>query len=372
MEETRKLATVVKVIDLAPIIGRDLIEVAVVKGWRCIVKKGEFKIGDLAIYFAIDSVPDFDDPHFSFLKGKHNRIKTIKMAGVVSQGLLGQLSWYAERTGNDSEKLQEFDDITEAMGIVKYIHEEEYNQYSTGKSGSNGKSVVREEMPPYVLKTDSVRLQNNPESYFAAIADKSIVITRKEDGCSCTFIFKDGDYKICGRNYVWNEEFDVSTVGHYFHIQDKFQLKEKLFAMNRNIAIQGEIIGPKVNGNRLKLKELSFSVFDVFDIDHQSYLSYDEMVSVCHALELPTVPVVYRGPAAALEMTVEYFLSMAESVEYLKGVGAEGMVVRTDIPSPAEAGAEAEASAAEAASSSMAHRVHFKVISNKYLLKHDL
>ena len=82
----RKLAYVAKVDNLLPIRGKDRIVLAEIKGWKCIVKKDEFKVGDFCVYIGIDSVPDFDDPNFSFLREKRStteRIKTMKMGGVV-------------------------------------------------------------------------------------------------------------------------------------------------------------------------------------------------------------------------------------------------------------------------------------------------
>ena len=51
----RQLATIRKIEDLQPIEGADLIEVASIGGWKVVVKKGEYAVGDLAVYFEIDS-----------------------------------------------------------------------------------------------------------------------------------------------------------------------------------------------------------------------------------------------------------------------------------------------------------------------------
>jgi RNA ligase (TIGR02306 family) len=355
MNDTVNLAYVAKVIDLRPIPGKDLIELAVIKGWKCIVKKEEFRVGDLAIYLAIGSVPDFEDPHFAFLKQKgYNRIKTVKMGGVISQGLLGPMSWLTDRGIASLEKYKEDDDVSTEMGVTKFVAPEESAQYDNAPRDPRDKTLPRKEFPAMVRKTDATRLQHYPDYFFSAIRDREVTITRKEDGCSSTFIFNNGEYMLCGRNFVWNEE-DRHTNAHYFEIQDRFDLKNKMTSLGRNIAIQGEICGPKINGNRGRLTGRTFSVFDVYDIDAQEYLPYDELCQVCEELGLSTVPLLYRGPANALDLTVEGFLKLAEAVEYAKGVPGEGIVVKADA-NPAE----------------QKHRVHFKTISNKYLLKHDL
>lgn len=87
----RSLAHIERIIDIKPIDGADKIEVATVLGWKCVVRKGEFKVGDLAIYIEIDSIVDTTRSYFSFLKEKNKneyRIKTRKFKGCISQGLL--------------------------------------------------------------------------------------------------------------------------------------------------------------------------------------------------------------------------------------------------------------------------------------------
>jgi RNA ligase (TIGR02306 family) len=352
MESTNNLAYLVRVVDLRPIPGKDLIVLAVVKGWKCIVKKDEFKVGDLAVYLAIGSVPDFEDPHFAFLKQKgFNRIKTVKMGGVVSQGLLGPISWITDRAETDVSTLSEGDDVSGVMGVTKFIPPEENAQYE----GRVSNGVARAPFPDCVPKTDATRLQHDPTYFIDSIRDGDVVITRKEDGCSCTFVVNDGVYMLCGRNFVWNDD-EAGTFAHYFNIQDRFGLKDKLPLLGKNIAIQGEIVGPKINGNRLKLTGINFAVFDIYDIDTQEYYNYDAMCNLCEELGLPTVPLLYRGPAAGLDLSVDGFLGLAERTEYSKGVPAEGIVVRSDTPTGPPGGG----------------RVVFKAISNKYLMKHDL
>ena len=93
---TRKLASIRRITDIQPIKGADALVVATVDGWKVVVKKDEFKVGDLAVYIEIDSlVPHELAPFLS--KGqepreyngvKGERLRTIKLRGQVSQGLL--------------------------------------------------------------------------------------------------------------------------------------------------------------------------------------------------------------------------------------------------------------------------------------------
>lgn len=336
MTDHSHLAFVVRIAALSDIVGRTDIELAMVKGWKCIVKKGEFAVNELAVYCAIGSIPD-----------KHDRVKTIAVGGIVSQGVLKPLSAipHLKVSKRKLSEYQEDDSVAEEMNVTKDIPKEERAQYDTKKA--------HEEFPSFVPKTDSMRLQHHPDVFLTALLDKSIVITRKEDGCSCTFAYKDQRYMLCGRNYIWKNA-DRASSPEYFDMQDKYDLKKKLRELGKNIAIQGEIVGPKINGNRMKLKERELFVFDVYNIDAQQYYGYDDMCAVCAELGLNTVPLLYRGNAAALDLSVEGFLRMAENTEYAKGVAAEGIVVKSDDPAW------------------RMRRVHFKAISNKYLLEHNL
>jgi RNA ligase (TIGR02306 family) len=92
----RKLASIQEIISVEDIPGADNIQVATVKGWKLVVKRDEFKAGDKAIYFEIDSFLPIKD-EFEFLRKSSFkrmgdlegfRLKTIKLRGQVSQGLL--------------------------------------------------------------------------------------------------------------------------------------------------------------------------------------------------------------------------------------------------------------------------------------------
>ena len=143
------------------------------------------------------------------------------MGGVISQGLLGPMSWLTDRGVTDITSFKEGDDVAELMGVTKFIPLEESDQYD--KSSVN----TRKDFPHYVPKTDAIRLQHDPDEFLSRIKDREVTITRKEDGCSCTIIYNSGQYMLCGRNYVWNDS-DRASNGHYFRIQDQFDLQHVL------------------------------------------------------------------------------------------------------------------------------------------------
>jgi RNA ligase (TIGR02306 family) len=286
-------------------------------------------MGDLSVYVALG------------YKAKGiNTSKAYAMGGVLSQGTLLPMSCLFASGVTDLSKFEENDSVALELKVTKVIPREEQSQYKQGN---------RKEFPEYVPKTESIRLQHDPDLFFAAIQDKDIVITGKQDGCSATYIHKGGKFVMCGRNFIWNA-LDIKEQPVYFQMEDKFDLKRSMAKLNRNIAIQGEICGPKINGNRLALKEHHLYVFDVFDIDRQIFYGYDEMRAVCDILGLTPVPLVYRGPAigAMPTFTVDNIMTLANAQEYSPGLPAEGIVVKSDDPNW------------------RSRRVHFKVISDTY------
>jgi len=80
----RQLAYVVLIDGIEPIPGYDRVEHAIVGGWRVIVQKDQFKVGDPAIYFEIDSRVPSDKECFAFLEKRNYKVKTLKMCKTIS------------------------------------------------------------------------------------------------------------------------------------------------------------------------------------------------------------------------------------------------------------------------------------------------
>ena len=333
----RKLASVVKVLDIQPIAGADAIEVATVKGWKVVVKKSEYKIGDLAVYYEIDSFLPVT-PQFEFLRKssykKMNdkegfRLKTIKLKGQLSQGLLTPIP------KGLLVPAQEGDNLTELLGIVKY--EPPIPAELAGE--------IKGSFPSFIPKTDEVRIQNFESEVGIPIANERVYITEKVDGTSFTCYVKDGVFGVCGRNWELKETEGNSL----WRMANKLNLREKLLSLKRNIAFQGELFGSGINGNWYKLNDHQLMFFTGYDIDNQKRLPFNELLNIFEKLELSSVPVidyVTTIPDGTQAEIVEYMLMYAESNSHINdAVENEGIVVR---------GLEKEFS--------------FKAISNKWLL----
>lgn len=418
----RKLASVVRVDEILPIPNADAIELARIKGWQCVVKKGEFKHGDLAVYLEIDAVPP-DVREFSWLwqpktfkvgdrvrfkdrewniielreekpddvpeaKGRiyvlealtvrdktirdgtrdeigdiyfaapaeqlrvprpeRYRIRTIRLRGCVSQGLLVPVGSVlsiqffdpvmtapAPSDGCPEAGLVEGIDLTERLGVTKY-------EPPMPQGGD-----LRGPFPPFAPKTDETRVQSAPE-VLEELVGKPYVVTLKCDGTSVTFGFHKGEFHVCSRNYSLAEGANL-----YWHMARKYNIKEMLEVYS-HLVVQGEIVGPNIAKNLLGLTQQELRVFSIYDQDEGRYLPHTEVVRLCdEVLNLPLVPVLLEGDAFP-EFTVDLLLKLAEGKYPRTSNEREGIVIR-----PRDE---------ELFSTTLMSRLSFKVISNRYLL----
>ena len=336
MNTERKLASVVKIVDIQPIVGADAIVVATVKGWKVVVKKDEYKVGDLAVYYEIDSFLPIR-PQFEFLRkssfkrmgsSEGFRLKTIRLRGQISQGLLTPIP---EGIINPKEG----DDLTEALDIVKY--EPPIPAQLAGK--------IKGTFPSFIPKTDEIRIQNfENEVGFSPVGER-VYVTEKLDGTSFTCYFNNGVFGVCGRNWELSETDDNSL----WRMAKVLELKEKMTKHGKNIALQGELIGAGINGNLYGLSDHKLFFFTGYDIDKGRRMFFDELEWVLFGMDLQMVPVLLEKYGFVIPNEgniVDYMLKYAEGKSVLNTeVDREGIVVR---------GLEREFS--------------FKAISNSYLL----
>lgn len=305
----RKLASIRKISDIQPIEGADAIEVAVVDGWKVVIKKGEFAIGDSAIYLEIDSwVPHeiapflskgHDPREYNGVKGE--RLRTVKLRGQVSQGLLLNYwdfpdvvkEFHKTRIVDPNDSDRSFD-VTDILGIQKW--EAPIPAQLQGQAKGTFPSSL-------IPKTDQERIQN----CFRDIEKKGDVtyeVTMKLDGSSMTIFRWEGELRVCSRNMelkINDENKDNTFVAMALEIGDRIP---------EGVALQGELMGPGVQGNREGLKDHKFFVFDIFDIQKHEYLSPFDRRTLCINLDIEHVPVwsrSYKAPAS-----VEEGLALAE------------------------------------------------------------
>jgi len=330
----RKLVTVQAIQELKPIEGADRIEVARVKGWWVVVRKDEFPVGAKVLYFEIDSLlpikPEYEfllkgsKPKKMLVEGKEVegiRLKTIKLKGQISQGLILPLPVEL------SDK-QEDEDVSELLGVIKY----------EAPVASCLAGVAKGSFPSFIPKTDEERVQNMKNLF------DNFYVTEKLDGTSVTFYKKDGVFGACSRNL---ELVEGDTT--HWKLAKKYDLVNKL---PEGLAIQGEIIGEGIQGNPLKQTGQDVYIFSMYNIKSGGYLPYGALTGLCNSIGIKTVPVV--------DDNFQLPKSIAELLVYADGKSAlnqecdrEGVVIRHKTKTNYKEGDS------------------FKVISNQYLLKHE-
>lgn len=330
----RHLATIQVVKNIQPIQGADKIVTAQIKDWNVVTQKDNFKIGDKCVYFEIDSFLPINKT-FEFLTKSSTpktlnidgvdktgiRLKTIRLKGQVSQGLILPLS---EFEGFDN--LEVGADVTEALGVYKY--EPPVPAYLSG--------LVKGSFPSFIPKTDEERIQNMGEVLY------QYYVTEKLDGTSVTFYKSDGVFGVCSRNLELKDSGQTQ-----WKIAKDLNIELKL---PDNIAIQGEIIGEGIQGNKYHIKGHKVFFYQVYNIKSARYLNYLDMREFLNARELPMVPVLDDN--FMLPNNVEDMLGYADGKSMLYDTLREGVVVRPKIETLYKG-----------------VRLSFKAISNEFLLK---
>jgi RNA ligase (TIGR02306 family) len=337
----RKLVTIEEILEIKPIEGADKIEVARVRDWWVVVKKNQFKVGDLCIYYEIDSFLPVEEQYQFLLDGNRTKrmmvdgeeregivLKTKRLRGQVSQGLIMPLQ--ANTRGEVGT------DLTAFLNVLKY------EKPIPGCS----QNLARGNFPSFLVKTDEERIQNCSK-ILELFPDTKCYITEKLDGTSVTFYNWEGRFGVCSRNMDLLEGDSV-----YWQIAKKYDLANRL---PEGLCIQGEIIGEGIQKNPLKRTGQEFYIFNVYDINDQRYHSYYEIEIFCNAYGMKMVPVITKD--VKLSFTVDQLLDIANNTSYLNGnVLREGIVVRSMIEQRIN-------------ERNCPNRLSFKVINNEYLLK---
>lgn len=278
----RKMASIRSIDNIEPITGADSIEVATVGGWKVVVKKGEFKTNDLVVYLEIDSwVPTSLAPFLS--KGKEpkvfngtegERLRTVKLRGQISQGLLLPIDCTTISDGEGNViSVSEGDDVTEFLGIQKW--ERPLPTQLQGQAKGN--------FPSFIRKTDQERCQNLQKNIFVDWKDLEWEISLKLDGSSLTGYYNNGETGICSRNLELMDN-DENSGNSFIQTFNSSGLKDAIKSIGRNVAVQGEMMGEKIQGNRENLTGTILFIFDVFDIDNQQYMTPQDRLEFINLL----------------------------------------------------------------------------------------
>lgn len=314
MEE--KLATIQRIKSLEPISGADRIELAKMEGlaFQSVVRKGEFKAGDLVAYIVIDSIVDKDNPYFKFMEERKYRVWNCKFKKTPSQGLvvpLTALSHYDTYTTT----LEVGDDVTKLLKVIKY--ERPFDPKIAGEAKGH--------LPSFLEMSDELNLLSYPDA-FNEFKGKEVYISIKYDGSSNKWYLKDGEFGVCSRRLDLKDGDNV-----FWNLARKYHIEYKLRRYNKNIALCGEVYGPKIQSNPLQEKENKVIIYDIWNIETRQYYNYQELLVAINAdlMLAECMPkILYLGDFKF--NSIDELQELANSVKY-KDKPGEGIVIRPTI-----------------------------------------
>lgn len=333
----RKLVYKVVVDGIEPM-DADTLEAVRICGWRVVCKKGDFHDGDTALYFEVDSALNPYDGRFAFLKERcykrfnlHGmlfdeclRIRTMKLRGVVSQGLLMKPELFCEVR---NKKLHE-----DCSDVLMVRHYDEVAEKVAVETGALKYSSQKGKFPPFIPKTDEERIQNIEDVTLEQFADVPLECSEKRDGMSMTVFYAplerpDDPFGVCSRNFELKDEPSP-----YWDMVHALKLDEKLKAYCEEkhvaLAIQGELTGPGIQNNRDSLAARRFCVFRIWDISNQKMLTWSQRYDACDALGLLHVPVLGMYTLRDFGLDRDRILEFAEG-KTENGNEREGVVFKS-------------------------------------------
>ena len=162
------------------------------------------------------------------------------------------------------------EDLTEYLNVVKWDPPPPTQLHGRAKGN----------FPIFIPKTDQERIQNVSARVLNQFRNDEFEVTIKLDGSSMTVYHNDGHVGVCSRNLELDWENDTSTFTQVFKDMNLAQILPHF----GNIALQGELMGPGVQGNRECLPWAEFFLFDIYDIDNRRYLSMGERYNLHQAI----------------------------------------------------------------------------------------
>ena len=332
----RMMAWVAKIDQVVKHPDADSLDICSIGGWKCVTKLDEYQVGDLAVYCSIDSwIPTQLAPFLS--KGKEprvhdgiggERLRTVRLRGQLSQGLLLPYAVLG-RIASANE------DVSAELGIAKY--ELPVNAQLAG--------MIKGVFPGAIPKTDQERVQNLTEEIrLAAQAGAQFELTEKLEGSSMTCYMIDGEFGVCSRNL--DLKLDANNTLWDVALRDQVEAKMRSVDEHWSWAIQGELIGPGIQGNIYKLSKPAWHVFDVYDIQTGKYLPPSARRDLIARMGLTHVPVLLVDKDLGVG-SVDELLEWAEAPSQLNAKQAREGIVFKDA----------------------AGGMSFKCVSNRYLLK---
>ncbi|TPX17746.1 uncharacterized protein E0L32_002847 [Thyridium curvatum] len=319
----RRLVSIRYILSIQPCVGNQSKDMAEIDGWRVAVDKDDFQPGSIVLFCEPDCFLPANNPMFTQGFGGAPPMEYMGVKGYrVTSQLVGQ-----EISQGKVFSLEDFPEVTKTFrDLVDYYNgEEDVAVMDIGLFCFAARlSVAKWEaaflsdeclgaMPPFIRKTSIERHANCPNlftksKYFQRLYQESV----KLDGCSMTVYFigkNQPAYRSCnparpGNSFTEGTKGRIGVCSHrkeiaenkdslYWQAAIKYNLPQQLHNLGQNIAIQGELCGSTINGNREKFPdgEHDFFIFDVWDIDTKKYWAPDRTVQLAAQLNCKHVPV---------------------------------------------------------------------------------
>jgi RNA ligase (TIGR02306 family) len=292
----------------------DRLQLATILGWQVVVQKGIHKEKDKVIFIPIDTIlPKCE--WSNFLVDKENpdkpiRLKMVKLRGEYSAGIIVPLGMFPSFLAQEEIGA----DIGEKLGIQKYV--KELPAFLQGENIGDFPTRV-------ASKTDEDNGLSSLEIVQEVIKNP-LTITQKCDGSSCTVIFENGIItEVCSRN-LSKKKTENST---FWKVVEKLSKVDGFTGV-----IQGELCGPGIQKNPLRLPTPELIVFQIKKADG-TYMNYQEMKGFCNnELKCNVVPLIEDGVIyknISTSEVLEKLQEIADDQRYLPAnTFAEGIVVR--------------------------------------------
>lgn len=355
---SRKLASIQRVKEIIEIPGATNIELAVINGWQTVVQKNQFKKDELAVFCEIDSFiptalapfltgPGKPPSEYNGVQGE--RLKTTKRMKQLSQGLLLPLDVMVSVAV--ISELTEGTDVTERLGIQKWEPAEEANE----KRGGNQMASKTRSFPYFLRKTDQERIQNYGHMV-AQNLDTEFEVTVKKDGSSMTVFrvdpdsqyYKDAKEMVHGKPSLWSriKQFVLrrpeqpvfgmcsrnvllSLEGESnFHIAAAHPLAFMRSMAKGTFAVQGEVVAPDIQGNYEKVNGVEFHLFDLFNIEPQTYALPEDRQQFAQIAGIRHATMVDQGTLRDILQLKEGEDPVQKALVYASGQGDNPGVMR--------------------------------------------
>ena len=311
---TRKLVHIEKVKSIEPIAGADNIELAKVLSWQVVVKRGEVTPGSIVALFEIDSFLPIED-RYEFLRassyrnnevGEGFRLHTVKLRKTLSQGLALPLSFFPEL---EQTEMTEGQDLTDILHVKLYEEPEPVNMHG----------MIAGKVSSMFPVTEQERIQNIYDVAKDMFRDVSFEVTEKINGTSDSNYLRDDKFGVAGHHMRYKEGSDNL----YWQVARDIDMEGALRSVGRNIAVQGEAAGSKIQKNPLRIKGHRWFMFDVYDFDEHRYLTPAERLEVYDLLH-DYSPLIEHVPV--IEPVAYPFLSSESVDDILKKADGKSLI----------------------------------------------